>query len=247
MSVEFRADDFTCYQMDYAEPFEQLESEGSEIEVVKKALVAMCNAGILPHMQYSHEAFHRHRDKVRASFQIPWTAISPRMERLIYAINAIRQPQHMIAAGVFCGFTFICNAGGGTGPGACYEPEDLVGVEIDAEKAKMARSNINNFDTRNKARIVTGDAVDFVRKYDGPIDLLYLDADGGEARGKDIYLDILQAGRDKMPEGSVVLAHNSVNCRQQLARYLEYVRSQENFRESMNVMLDPDGLEVSLR
>jgi hypothetical protein len=36
----------------------------------------------------------------------------------------------MIAAGIFCGNTFISNAGAAVGPGACYTARELVGLEV---------------------------------------------------------------------------------------------------------------------
>jgi hypothetical protein len=77
--------------------------------------------------------------------------------------------------------------------------------------------------------------------------LLYLDADGAGGRGKGIYLDILEAGYDRMPEGSLVLAHNSVNCATRLADYLAFVRDERHFRASLNVIFDVEGLEVSVK
>lgn len=44
-----------------------------------------------------------------------------------------------------------------------------------------------------------------------------------------------------------MLAHNSVNCAQMLRHYLEFVREERNFRASVNVVLDGEGLEVSMR
>ena len=75
--------------------------------------------------------------------------------------------------------------------------------------------------------------------------MLYLDADGDQERGKGIYLEILEAGLDRMPAGSLVLAHNSVNCAERLAKYLEFVRDPARMKASVNVILDREGLEVS--
>ena len=61
------------------------------------------------------------------------------------------------------------------------------------------------------------------------------------------YLDILQAGYDQMPVGSLVLAHNSVNGAEQLSEYLAFVRDPAHFRASVNVILDGEGLEVSAK
>jgi predicted O-methyltransferase YrrM len=188
-----------------------------------------------------------HRQAVQEQFEIPWTAITPRMQRLLYAINAIKQPQNMIAAGVFCGNTFISNAGAAVGPGACYTAQQLIGVEIQPEEAARAERNVRRLDPTGVARIVADDAVPFVRRFGSTIDLLYLDADGDRQRGKGIYLEILEAGLDRMPPGSLVLAHNSVNAADRLAAYLAFVRDPHHFQASVNVILDGEGLEVSMR
>jgi predicted O-methyltransferase YrrM len=167
------------------------------------------------------------------------------MQRLIYAINAICRPDHMVAAGVFCGNTFISNAGAGVGPGAVYKAEDLVGVEIVPAEAERAERNVRKIDATGIARIVAADAVEVARDYPHAIELLYLDADGDAARGKGIYLDILSAALDKMPKGAVVLAHNSVNCAERLRAYLRFVRDPATMKASVNVILDGEGLEVT--
>ena len=50
-----------------------------------------------------------------------------------------------------------------------------------------------------------------------------------------------------MPAGSVVCAHNSINCADRLRHYLAFVRDTDYMRASVNVMLDPEGLEVSVK
>jgi predicted O-methyltransferase YrrM len=233
--------------MDYRDPHRVLEPVEQEIAVVAEALEALAEAGVLPHTEYNHAKMLAHRQAVSEHFEIPWTAISPRMQRLLYAINAIVRPQRMIAAGVFCGNTFISNAGAAVGPGACYRASQLVGVEIVSEEAKRAERNVRRIDPTGVSTIAAADALDVVARFREPIDLLYLDADGTGGRGKDIYLDILQAGYDRMSPGSVVLAHNSVNAAERLCTYLEFVRDESRFRASVNVILDPEGLEVSVK
>lgn len=247
MFTEYRSDDWMHYRMDYHRPHQPLEPLEREVEVVGEALQALHHAGILPHTQYDRDKFLAFRQAVAERFEIPWSAITPRMQRLLYAINAIVQPRVMIAAGVFCGYTFICNAGAAVGPGAFYTAEDLVGVEIQPDEALRAERNVRRIDPTGVARIVAADAVEVVARYDRPIDLLYLDADGDGARGKGIYLDILEAAWDKLHPGSVVLAHNSFNFAEKLKHYLACVRDASRFRASVNVILDSEGLEVSMR
>jgi len=247
MTHTFRSDDCERYKMVMREPHRELEPLEREIAVVGQALDTLCAAGVLPHTRYDGEKFLALRRAVATHFEIPWTAITPRMQRLIWAINAIAQPANMLAAGIFCGNTFISNAGAAIGPGAVYQAHELVGVEIKPEEADRARRNVAKIDPTGKSRILAADAIDVCRDYKGKIHLLYLDADGTPDKGKGVYLDILQAAYDKMPAGSLVLAHNSVNAAKRLEHYLAFVRDPANMRASVNVIFDREGLEVSIR
>ena len=243
----YRSDDWDKYKMELSKPHVQLETLEREIAVVDEALALLKETGILPRTDYDHDKMLAHRMAVRELFEIPWTGITPRMQRLLYAINAIIQPKNMVACGIFCGNTFISNAGAAVGPGACYTAKNLAGVEINPEEAERAERNVSKIDPTGLARIVAADAVEFVNEFPEPIDLLYLDADGAGGRGKGIYLDILEAGYAKMLAGSIVLAHNSVNCADGLSFYLDFVRDSANFSASVNVIFDGEGLEVSVK
>lgn len=246
MAYEFRTSDWQTYKMNMQDPHVPLEAEADEVAIVASALGMLAGAGILAGTDYPLDRFLAHRQAVAANFEIPWTAITPRQQRLIYAINAIRQPARMMAAGVFCGNTFISNAGAGVGPGACYTAETLVGVEIKPDEAERAERNVRRIDPTGVARVIAADGVQVAADWQGDLDLMYLDADGDSVRGKGIYLDILQAGLDKMRPGAIVLAHNSINCAERLANYLAFVRDPANMRASVNVMMDGEGLEVSV-
>ena len=243
----FRTPDWDTYRMDVRDPHRAIEPLEKEIEVVGAALDALVEAGVLPHARYDGARLLAHRSAVAELFDIPWTAITPRMQRLIYAINAIVQPPVMIAAGVFCGNTFISNAGAAVGPGACYTARALIGVEIQPQEAERAERNVRRIDPTGVARVLAADAVEVAAESTDPLQLLYLDADGAGGRGKGVYLDILEACYSRIPTGGVVLAHNSVNCAERLKWYLEFVRDPANFRSSVNIIFDPEGLEVSVK
>jgi predicted O-methyltransferase YrrM len=246
LACTHQSPDWREYKMDVRQPHRELEPPRQEIERVDAALAALAEAGILAHTRYDAGLFGEYRAAVAAAFDIPWTAITPRTQRLLYAINAIREPATMVAVGVFCGFTFMANAGAGAGPGACYAAQRLIGIEIDAKEAGRAARNVAAVDPAGRARIVAADGVEYLRDMAGTIDLLYLDANAGDARGKSIYLDLLDAARHALVRGSLVLAHNSVNAAPALADYLEAVRTPGDFGASVNVCLDGEGLEVSI-
>jgi len=247
MITTHRAPDWNSYRMEYGDPHRILEPMESEIATVGRALSVLHRVGAIPSTEYDPAKMLAFRRAVRELFEIPWSAITPRMQRLLYAINAIVQPHNMIAAGVFCGYTFISNAGAAVGPGECYTAGNLIGVEVKPEEAMRAERNVRRIDPTGVARVVAADAVDLVGRFAEPISILYLDADGGATRGKGIYLDILEAGYGRMPPGAVVLAHNSVNGGDPVKRYLEFVRDPAHFRASVNVVFDIEGLEVSVK
>ena len=247
MSTKYEAPDWQHYRMDYWHPHRELEPLDQEIALIDQALAALVDAGILAHARYDKAKMLAHRAGVRETFDIPWTAITPRMQRLLYAINAIAQPRVMVAVGIFCGNTFISNAGAAVGPGAVYAASDLVGIELRDEEAARAARNVTAFDGTGVARIVAGDGLPWLERYAGTIDLLYLDADGTNGRGKSIYLDLLQSGWHALRPGSIVIAHNSVNCAEELADYLAFVRNPAHLRASANMFVDLEGIEVSVR
>ncbi|MBN1248197.1 MAG: hypothetical protein JXC32_11105 [Anaerolineae bacterium] len=243
----FEVDGWREYQMAWHDPHRQLEPMAQEIAAVDDALDALVSCGMLPHPHYDLGKFLAHRHAVRELFDIPWTAITPRMQRLLYAINAIAQPSVMVAVGIFCGNTFISNAGAAIGPGACYEAERLVGLEIRPFEADRARRNVAKLGPHGvEVQILAADGGPWLESNGATIDLLYLDADGPRGTGKSIYLSLLQAGLHALRPGSLVLAHNSVNSAYQLSDYLCFVRDPARFRASLNVVVDDQGLEVTL-
>ena len=110
-------------------------------------------------------------------------------------------------------------------------------------------TNVERFrdgDERFPAQILGQDGIGWLRDTDGTIDLLYLDADGPRDSGKSIYLDLLTAALPALRPGSLVLAHNSVNSAHTMMDYLATVRDPARFRQSVNMIVDDQGLEVSL-
>lgn len=250
MSWTFEADDWRQYVMNWYDPHRQIEPLEREKAVVDRAVQMLAQVGVLPHTDYDEARLLAHRAAVRQQFEIPWTAISPRMQRLMYAINAIAKPQVMVAVGIFCGNTFISNAGAAVGPGACYAARWLVGLEINVREAERARRNVARLDDGQRpfpVEILGEDGLPWLRALSEPLDLLYLDADGPAGRGKSIYLDLLRAAWHVLSPGSLVLAHNSVNDAHTLADYLTFVRDPAHFRASVNLIVDDQGLEVSMR
>lgn len=95
MARTYQSPDCNEYRMDYGAPHRQIEPLEKEIAVVDDALTILREEEILPHTNYDSGKLLAHRTAVARLFEIPWTAITPRMQRLLYAVNAITQPKHM--------------------------------------------------------------------------------------------------------------------------------------------------------
>ncbi|NOZ22601.1 MAG: hypothetical protein GXP25_16100 [Planctomycetes bacterium] len=192
----------------------------------------------------NHASFEALRKAVHEHFKVPWTSITPAMERLLYAICAVNRPRNIVAVGIFCGNTLIWNIGPACGPGKCYAAQRLVGIEVQPDRAGMARDNLQAIGVMDSVEVIAGDGHEILREIDYPIHLLYLDCDCP-------YKPMLDAAYDKVSEGGLVIAHNTIHkgwAKQESSQeYLAHVRDTSVFRESVSVEPDDLGIEVSVR
>lgn len=192
----------------------------------------------------NHAAFEKLRAAVRRGFKIPWTSITPAMERLLYSIACVNRPRSVVGVGIFCGNTLVWNIGPACGPGKCYTARNLVGIELDPKKVEMARDNLHAIGIDETVQLIAADGHDVLRKVDYPIDLLYLDCDCP-------YKPMLEAAYEQLREGSLVVTHNTIHkswVKQETSKeFLDYVRDASFFRESVSVEPDDLGIEVTVR
>jgi len=78
----------------------------------------------------------------------------------------------------------------------------LTTFEIDARRAAMARENFRKAGVEDLVTLVEGDAHEKVAQVEGPVDILFLDAD------KEGYLDYLNKLLPKLRPGGLVIGHN---------------------------------------
>jgi predicted O-methyltransferase YrrM len=64
-----------------------------------------------------------------------------------------------------------------------------------------------------------------------------------------IYLTLLERAYDKIPPGGLVVAHDTLPewFVRTAGEYLEFVRDRSNFRISLSLEPDGEGLEVSVK
>lgn len=78
----------------------------------------------------------------------------------------------------------------------------LITHEIDPDTAALARKNFDRAGVADRVTVVVGDGHAMAKKLEGPIDMVFLDAD------KEGYLDYYRQTLPLMRPGGLILAHN---------------------------------------
>jgi caffeoyl-CoA O-methyltransferase len=111
--------------------------------------------------------------------------------------------------------------------------------EIDPERAKVAEENFKKAGVDELITIVVGDAHETVKRYEEPIDILFLDAD------KEGYIDYLDKLLPLVRPGGLVIAHN-MNPRQADPDYLEAITKDPKLETSF-LLMERAGVGVTLK
>ena len=139
--------------------------------------------------------------------------VSPEDGRLLRLLTEATDAKQVVEIGTSNGYSGIwfCLALRTTGG-------RLTTHEIDAGRAALARENFERAGVSQLVTLVEGDAHEEVTKLQGPIDVLFLDAD------KSGYIDYLDKLLPLVPPGGLVVAHN---MQRNMAdpRYLEAITS----------------------
>ncbi len=123
--------------------------------------------------------------------------VSPGDGRLLRLLAEATNAKHVVEIGTSNGYSGIwfCLALRTTGG-------RLTTHEIDADRAALARENFGRAGVDQMITLVEGDAHEKVTRLQGPIDILFLDAD------KSGYVDYLDKLLPLLRPGGLILAHN---------------------------------------
>jgi len=116
----------------------------------------------------------------------------------------------------------------------------LITHEIDAGRAALARENFKRAGVEGLVTLVEGDAHGEVGKLEGPIDLVFLDAD------KEGYLDYLRKLLPKVRPGGLILAHNVTSHEREMEDYLKAVTTDPTL-ETLYVNRHAAGISLTLK
>jgi len=219
-----------------------------EIEIVKSAVSFLSEHGLCNRaFAVDEDRFIAFRKLIRENFSGGWTSLTPVMERLYYTLTAIRRPFRMVEFGSYWGNTLAWFAGPALGTDRLYKAQSIVGIDIDAAAVDMAIRNFRKIGAKDDVTLISADALEVAAEICGPIDYLYLEAK--EEGVPPIYLELLQAVYDKLPDGAWVIAHDiyDKDSIQELRPYVNWVRDPAHFKASFAFDVDYCGAELSVK
>lgn len=111
--------------------------------------------------------------------------------------------------------------------------------EIDQERARIARENFKMAGVDSLITLIEGDAHETVKRYEEPIDIVFLDAD------KPGYPDYLGKLLPLVRPGGLIIAHN-MNRPRPDPRYIEAI-TQSPELETAFLLMDAAGLGITMK
>ena len=116
----------------------------------------------------------------------------------------------------------------------------LTTLEIDSDRAKLARENFAKAGVADRIELVEGDAFQTLKTLTATYDLLFIDAVKPEYKD---YLDMIYS---RIAKGGIIVAHNAVQSAALMRDYLDHV---QNHPELDTVILSTgsDGVALSYK
>ena len=162
-------------------------------------------------------------------------SVPPEDGRALRLLTEATGARHVVEIGTSNGYASIwfCLALRTTGG-------KLTTYEIDAERASLARGNFKRAGVDKLVTLIEGDAHEKVTALEGPIDIVFIDAD------KDGYLDYLNKLLPLVRPGGLILAHNTTDVGSLMQDYLQAVTTRPDL-ETIFLHEQTTGIGVTLK
>jgi caffeoyl-CoA O-methyltransferase len=163
-----------------------------------------------------------------------WANVPMADARLLRVLTEASDAKHVVELGTSTGFSalWICNA-------LRKNRGRLTTFEIDAQRAAIARQAFKRAGVEDLVTIVEGDAHRNLKQLEGPVDLVFIDAD------KDGYFDYLQTLLPLVRPGGLIIAHN-MRWPAPSPNYVNAVTGNAAL-ETVFVNMDDQGIGVTLK
>jgi len=140
--------------------------------------------------------------------------ITPDTGRLLWILVRLARPQRILEVGTSNAYSTIWLADAARAVGA-----RVVTLEVNPNKARLARQNLARAGVADVVEIVEGPAQEALARLSGPFEIVFLDADRAS------YLGYVEAVLPKMPAEALLVADNVISHAGELADYLARVKS----------------------
>jgi predicted O-methyltransferase YrrM len=154
--------------------------------------------------------------------------------RLLHLLAKATNARHILEIGTSVGYSTVHLALAARETGGHVTTLELLPAKYDAAAANLARGGLSDLVTQH-----LGDALQLLPALPGPWDLIFLDPE------KEIYIPAWERFKDSVRPGGLVLADNVLSHADDLAAYIETVRTDGRY-DSITVPVGL-GLEVSYR
>lgn len=229
-------------------------NEETRIEFVLNELKRI---GFLKYSFYETQYFESYRRIIHNSFKVPWSMISRPLERFLFAIASSLLPKVTVVIGCASGvdLSFLATALETINSYYGKNIPKVMGIDTDPYLIALAKSNINILNLTNVlVNVFMEDAHLKLESLDCDIDLLFIDAEGvneeaNNRKGKNIYESLIKKAIPRLHSGSIVIAHDIrwASLSGEVTGYLNHVRNPKFFLHSVEVRMDIQGIEVSLK
>jgi len=233
--------DKNVYYNDYA----LLDALGHyrSIETVEQVLVLLKEKGIVPEdSTYPLVLFEAFSYRVKNNFIVPWKSFTPTMERLVYMLSWVKKPSKSIFIGINCGYSLAWVAGAFWKSETKHDHSVVYGVDINKPLLNIANQNLKNLKLQASVQIMNQDGYAALKQYpDEYFDLVFLDTRKN--------FGIMELIYKKLKKGGWLLIHNASDrhFEKEMRPFLEFVRDERHFSDSILFDIDTKGLELSIK
>jgi len=177
------------------------------------------------------------RDKLMAQMEENPGIAVPRVDgeflRLMVHATAARK---VLEVGTYRGYSGIW-----LGLGLEQTGGRLITIDIDPGRVKESRGNFQQAGLAERITSLTGDAHQVAKTIDGPLDLVFLDAEKGNE------VDYFHTIFPKLRPGGFILLHNAISSKRVMQPYFDLVSKHPEILHVILSLSMRDGFSVSFR
>jgi predicted O-methyltransferase YrrM len=211
--------------------------------LAEKLLDQLVEKGFFSRNFYNEDDYELFRSQlVKTNFHVPQTSITRVVSRLLFGLGINHLPKNMVGAGIYTGhalswlsaFSFFDR-----------EKSSIYGLDISSDAIDYASNNFKRLGMTN-VHCIKENALDWINKFEQPIDLLFIDIDTNE-KGKAEYTDLLEIAYPRLSEGALVVAHdiNENKFSKDLQPYIQLTSDKTRFSHNINLDVDAYGLGIA--